>query len=68
MQDIQRKTIGLVAQSILSAMIFTAFTSSISRNDAVTLYLAPIVFFGEYHHLICLCDTTFIDHPAQYAL
>ena len=64
MQDIQRKTIGLVAQSILSAMIFTAFTSSISRNDAVTLYLAPIVFFGEYHHLICLCDTTCIDHPA----
>ena len=68
MQDIQRKTIGLVAQSILSAMIFTAFTSSISRNDAVTLYLAPIVFFGEYHHHICLCDTTCIDHPAQYAL
>ena len=68
MQDIQRKTIGLVAQSILSAMIFTAFTSSISRNDAVTLYLAPIVFFGEYHHLICLCDTACIDHPAQYAL
>ena len=68
MQDIQRKTIGLVAQSILSAMIFTAFTASISRNDAVTLYLAPIVSTGEYHHLICLCDTTCIDHPALYAL
>ena len=47
MQDIQRKTIGLVAQSILSAMIFTAFTSSISRNDAVTLYLAPIDILGN---------------------
>ena len=68
MQDIQRKTIGLVAQSILSAMIFTAFTASISRNDAVTFYLSPIDFFGEYHHLICLCNTTCIDHPALYAL
>ena len=47
MQDIQRKTIGLVAQSILSAMIFTAFTASISRNDAVTFYLSPIVFLGN---------------------
>ena len=68
MQDIQRKTIGLVAQSILSAMIFTAFTASISRNDAVTFCLSPHRLFGEYHHLICLCDTTCIDHPAQYAL
>lgn len=47
MQDILRKTIGLVAQSILSAMIFTAFTASISRNDAVTLYLAPSSFLGN---------------------
>lgn len=47
MQDIQRKTIGLVAQSILSAMIFTAFTASISRNDAVTFYLSPIDFLGN---------------------
>ena len=47
MQDIQRKTIGLVAQSILSAMIFTAFTSSISRNDAVTFSLSPIDFLGN---------------------
>lgn len=47
MQDIQRKTIGLVAQSILSAMIFTAFTVSISRNDAVTFYLAPIDILGN---------------------
>lgn len=68
MQDIQRKTIGLVAQSMLSAMIFTAFTASISRNDAVTFCLSPHRLFGEYHHLICLCDTTCIDHPAQYAL
>lgn len=68
MQDIQRKTIGLVAQSILSAMIFTAFTASISRNDAVTFSLSPHRLFGEYNHLICLCDTTCIDHPAQYAL
>ena len=47
MQDIQRKTIGLVAQSILSAMIFTAFTASISRNDAVTFSLSPIDFLGN---------------------
>ena len=47
MQDIQRKTIGLVAQSILSAMIFTAFTVSISRNDAVTLYLSPHRLLGN---------------------
>ena len=68
MQDILRKTIGLVAQSILSAMTFTAFAASISRNEAVTFSLSPIDFFGEYHHLICLCDTTCIDHPALYAL
>ena len=68
MQDIQRKTIGLVAQSILSAMIFTFFRHQSPRNDAVTFCLSPHRLFGEYHHLICLCDTTCIDHPAQYAL
>ena len=68
MQDILRKTIGLVAQSILSAMIFTYLPHQSPRNDAVTFSLSPIDFFGEYHHLICLCDTTCIDHPALYAL
>ena len=47
MQDIQRKTIGLVAQSILSAMIFTAFTSSISPKRRCHLFsLAPSTFWG----------------------
>lgn len=68
MQDIQRKTIGLVAQSILSAMIFTYLPHQSPRNDAVTFSLSPHRLFGEYHHLICLCDTTCIDHPALYAL
>ena len=68
MQDIQRKTIGLVAQSILSAMIFTAFTASISPKRCCHLLSLPHRLFGEYHHLICLCDTTSIDHPAQYSL
>ena len=68
MQDIQRKTIGLVAQSILSAMIFTAFTVSISPKRCCHLLSLPHRLFGEYHHHICLCDTTCIDHPAQYAL
>ena len=64
MQDIQRKTIGLVAQSILSAMIFTPFTASISPKRCCHLLSRPHRHFGEYHHLICLCDTTCIDHPA----
>ena len=68
MQDIQRKTIGLVAQSILSAMIFTPFTASISPKRCCHLLSLPHRLFGEYHHHICLCDTTCIDHPAQYAL
>ena len=68
MQDIQRKTIGLVAQSILSAMIFTAFTASISPKRCRHPLSLPPSTFGEYHHLICLCDTTCIDHPALYAL
>ena len=47
MQDIQRKTIGLVAQSILSAMIFTAFTVSISSKRCCHLFsLAPSTFWG----------------------
>lgn len=47
MQDIQRKTIGLVAQSILSAMIFTAFTASISpKRCCHLLSLPPSTFWG----------------------
>ena len=47
MQDIQRKTIGLVAQSILSAMIFTEFTASISPKRCCPLFsLAPSTFWG----------------------
>lgn len=48
MQDIQRKTIGLVAQSTLSAMIFTAFTASISPKRCCHLFsLAPSTFLGN---------------------
>ena len=47
MQDIQRKTIGLVAQSILSAMIFTEFTASISPKRCCHLFsLPPSTFWG----------------------
>ena len=47
MQDIQRKTIGLVAQSILSAMIFTAFTASISpKRCCHLLSRPPSTFWG----------------------
>ena len=47
MQDIQRKTIGLVAQSILSAMIFTPFTASISpKRCCHLLSLPPSTFWG----------------------
>lgn len=47
MQDIQRKTIGLVAQSMLSSMIFTYLPHQSPRNDAVTFYLSPIDFLGN---------------------
>ena len=47
MQDIQRKTIGLVAQSTLSAMIFTAFTASISpKRCCHLLSRPPSTFWG----------------------